>query len=69
VVRDGIDKEIVIDDVIPGDIVLLEAGGVIPGDCRLLESNSLFVDKAILTGETYPVEKLPGILPVKTPLS
>ena len=49
--------------------MLLDAGDVIPGDCLLLESNELFVDEATLTGETYPVEKLPGTLPADTPLA
>ena len=69
VLRDGIATEIPSENLIPGDIILLKAGDIIPGDCLLLESDNLFVDEAILTGETYPVEKLPGVLPVDTALS
>jgi len=69
VLRDEIEKEIPIEEVVPGDIVLLAAGDVIPGDCLLLESKELFVDEAAFTGETYPVEKNVGVLPVDTPLS
>jgi P-type Mg2+ transporter len=69
VVRDGDSKEIPIDEVVPGDIVVIKASDVIPGDCILLESKDLFVDEATLTGETYPVEKLTGILSPETPLS
>ena len=69
VLRDGMVTEIASENLIPGDIVLLKAGDVIPGDCLLLESDNLFVDEAILTGESYPAEKLPGVLPADTPLS
>jgi Mg2+-importing ATPase len=55
--------------IVPGDIAVLNAGDVIPGDCLLLESKDLFVDEATLTGETYPVEKVTGVLPAETPLS
>ncbi len=69
VLRDGIASEIAAENLIPGDIILLKAGDVIPGDCLILKSDNLFVDEAILTGESYPVEKLPGVSPSKTALS
>jgi Mg2+-importing ATPase len=69
VVRDGDSKEVPIDEIVLGDIVVIKAGDAIPGDCLLLESKDLFVDEAALTGETYPVEKAIGILPPETPLS
>ncbi len=69
VIRDGDSKEVPLEEVVPGDIVLIKASDVIPGDCLLLESRDLFVDEAALTGETYPVEKSIGILPPETPLS
>ncbi|MCK9394304.1 MAG: magnesium-translocating P-type ATPase [Methylobacter sp.] len=69
VIRGGTTTEIAAEDLIPGDIVLLKAGDVIPGDCLILESDNLFIDEAILTGESYPVEKLPGVLPADSPLS
>jgi len=69
VVRDGDSKEIPLEEIVPGDIVVIKAGDAIPGDCLLLESKDLFVDEATLTGETYPVEKSIGILPPETPLS
>jgi len=43
--------------VVKGDLILLSAGDVITGDSRLLESKDHFVDKACLTGKTFPVEK------------
>jgi Mg2+-importing ATPase len=69
VLRDGGVHEIAARDVVPGDIVILQAGDMIPADCSVLESKALFVDEATLTGETYPVEKQPGILPQETLLA
>jgi Mg2+-importing ATPase len=69
VLRDGQSVDIPIEEIVPGDVVLLNAGDIVPGDCLLLESNGLFADEATLTGETYPVEKQPGTLPVDTPLA
>jgi len=69
VVRNGGSKEVPIEEVVPGDIVIIGASDVIPGDCLLLESKDLFVDEAALTGETFPVEKSIGVLPPETPLS
>src|SRR5579871_5363677 len=67
--REGKPAEVAIEEIVPGDIVLLHAGDVIPGDSLLLESNNLFVNEAALTGETFPVEKTTGVLPPETPLS
>ena len=69
VLRDGDSIEIAVEEIVPGDIVLLKAGEMIPGDCLILESRDLFVDEATLTGETYPVEKTPGVLPDETQLA
>jgi P-type Mg2+ transporter len=69
VLRNGKIKETVIEGVVPGDIVVLSAGNIIPGDSLILESQELFIDEAAFTGETYPVEKIPGVLPVDTPLA
>ncbi len=69
VLRDGSPQEIPVEEVVPGDVVMLSAGGTIPGDCLLLESKDLFVNEATLTGETYPVGKMVGTLDPETPLS
>ncbi len=69
VLRQGITQEIPHEDVVPGDIVLLAAGGSIPGDCLVLESKDLSVNEATLTGETYPANKMSGVLPEDTGLS
>lgn len=68
VLRDGGIKEIPVEGIVPGDIVILHAGDIVPGDCLILDSKDLFIDEAMLTGETFPVEKTAGVLPVLTPL-
>ncbi len=67
--RQGAEKEIHVEEVVPGDVVLLGAGDVIPGDSLLLASQELFVDEAAFTGESYPVEKNSGVLAEDTPLA
>ncbi len=69
VFRDGRQKDIPIEDIVPGDVVILAAGDAIPGDCVVLESTDLFVDEATLTGETYPVEKIPALTATDAPLA
>lgn len=69
VLRDGQSQEIPNEEVVPGDIVVLGAGKTIPGDCLVLESKDLSVNEAALTGETYPVDKLNGVLPAVTGLN
>ena len=61
-VRDGKTLEIPVTDVVPGDLALLSAGDMIPADGLVLEACDLFVKQALLTGESYPVEKHPGAL-------
>lgn len=55
--RDGEEKEIPISDIVPGDIVLLQAGSIIPADLRLIHTKDFFVSQSILTGESMPIEK------------
>jgi P-type Mg2+ transporter len=69
VIRDGKSQEIPIEKIVPGDIIILNAGDLIPGDSIILESKDLFVNEASLTGETFPAEKTSGILLPTTPLS
>jgi Mg2+-importing ATPase len=63
VLRDGTSASISTDEIVPGDVVLLSAGSLIPADGLLIEARDFFVNQAVLTGETYPVEKTPGIVP------
>jgi len=60
VVRGGEEVAVPIDQVVPGDVVLLSAGDAVPGDGLLLSSKDLFVHEAALTGEGFPAEKEPG---------
>src|SRR3954470_21024378 len=55
--RDGQPSEIPAEGLVPGDVVMVEAGDVIPADGRLLESATLEVDESALTGESMPVSK------------
>jgi len=57
VVRGGAPREIDSEEVVPGDIVVIEAGRVIPCDLRWIEAVNLKVDESALTGESVPVEK------------
>ena len=63
--RDGQVREISSRDLVPGDVVLLEAGNVVPADLRLIESVNLRVQEAALTGESEPVEKVTAALEAK----
>src|ERR1700681_3164440 len=67
-VRNGSENEWPMEKVVPGDIIILSAGDVIPGDSLILDSKELFIDEAAFTGESYPVEKNSGIVPVDASL-
>ena len=68
VLRDGKIQEIPSENIVPGDIILLEAGDVIPGDAHLIETNQMQCDESSLTGESLPTEKNIGKLVKDTPL-
>ncbi len=59
VLRDGEFRPIPTEEVVPGDVVLLSAGSLIPADGVVLDTRDFFVNQAVLTGETFPVEKKP----------
>jgi len=61
VLRDGKEQKIPAKDVVPGDILLLEAGDIVAADSRLIEVSSLHIDEASLTGESVPSEKVTSI--------
>jgi len=68
--RDGQDVELPVEEIVPGDLILLQPGRRVPADARLLESYSLAADEASLTGESVPVEKdAHMLLPDKTALA
>ncbi len=58
VLRDGVIVSVKSEDLVVGDMVLLEAGDSVPADCRILESASLKIEEAALTGESVPVNKM-----------
>ncbi len=62
VLREGKEYDIPSADIVPGDMVILEAGDVVPADGRILESHELGIDEASLTGESIPVTKSEDIL-------
>lgn len=66
VLRDGSRREVPMAELVPGDVVLLAAGDLLPADCRVLEARDFFVNQALLTGESYPVEKHSGELATPT---
>jgi len=57
VLRDGIIKEVLTQNLVPGDMVILETGAIIPADLRLTEAINLKIQESALTGESVPVEK------------
>ena len=57
VIRDGTHQEVPASQIVPGDLVLLEAGNYVPADLRLLEAVNLRIDEAALTGESVAVQK------------
>ncbi|RXK86484.1 cation-translocating P-type ATPase [Filimonas effusa] len=57
VMRDGKPREIDSEEMVPGDIILVEAGDMVPADGRIVESTQLQADESALTGESVPVEK------------
>lgn len=68
VIRDEKIQEIPSENIVPGDILFLEAGDVIAGDGHLIESNQLQCNESSLTGESLPIEKNTEILPTDTAL-
>lgn len=65
VLRDGAIVNVKSEDLVVGDVILLEAGDAVPADCRLLESASLKIEEAALTGESVPVNKVIELLGLK----
>lgn len=68
VLRDGVEVRIPSREIVPGDIMVLEAGDRIPADARLAEIHALKCDEAPLTGESFPVEKSLKLMPPDAPV-
>jgi len=67
--RDGIEKEVYVDEIVPGDIILLNAGDIIAADAYIIEANDLHINESALTGESFPAEKFEGNCTKIAPLS
>lgn len=65
VLRDGKMHILKSEELVPGDIVILEAGDAISADCRILESHSMKIEESAITGESVPVSKIINILQLK----
>src|SRR5262245_31056289 len=68
VVRDGAERTLPVSTLVPGDVILLSAGNLIPADGLVFEAKDFLVSEASLTGESYPVEKQPGVVPAGSPI-
>jgi Ca2+-transporting ATPase len=69
VLRAGEVRIVPSDQLVPGDIVLLQSGDKVPADLRLFQCRDLQIDESMLTGESAPVEKLTDVLDEQTPLA
>ncbi len=65
VIRDGIQITVRSEELVPGDIVVLEAGDAVPADCRIIDCFSLKAEEAALTGESVPVLKISDAIELK----
>ena len=67
VIRDGRQQAVPAQTIVPGDLVMLAAGNLIPADGLIVEASNFLVTEASLTGESFPIEKHPGILRAEAP--
>ncbi|HEY5754414.1 MAG TPA: magnesium-translocating P-type ATPase [Steroidobacter sp.] len=68
VFRDGQTRSVPTEEIVPGDVVLLSAGNLVPADALVFEATDGFVSESVLTGESFPVEKEPGVIAFDAPL-
>ncbi len=69
VIRDGQSTSVPVEEVVPGDLVLLSAGSIVPADAVILEAAECHVSEAVLTGESFPVRKQAGTSAVAASLA
>ena len=67
--RDGQQMDVPAQDIVPGDIILLEAGDRVPADARLIDASNLKVNEATLTGESVAVDKFTKVIPGELSIS
>jgi P-type Mg2+ transporter len=68
VLRDRKEHTVPLEQIVPGDIVLLSAGSLVPADAIILAAADGYVSESVLTGESFPVSKAPGAVAADTPL-
>jgi len=68
-VRDGVERIVPVDTIVPGDVIVLSAGNLVPADGLVIEATDFLVNEASLTGESFPVERQPGVVPPETPIA
>lgn len=69
VVRNSEVKSILSEDLVPGDVIMLQSGNKVPADCRIIESAALMADEGVLTGESGSIEKSEEVLYGEHPLA
>ncbi|MCU0855123.1 MAG: magnesium-translocating P-type ATPase [Rhodobacteraceae bacterium] len=69
VLRDGAEHVVPVTGIVPGDVILLQAGNLIPADGRVIAAQDFLVSEASMTGESFPVEKRPGVVAAGAALS
>lgn len=57
VIRNGEKYELPVEEIVPGDLIFLNAGDLVPADARVVEAKDFFINQSALTGESFPVEK------------
>ena len=69
VVRNGVKQTVPVSSIVPGDLILLSAGNLIPADGVVIEAEDFLVSEASMTGESFPVEKRPGVISPDAPIA
>ena len=69
VIRDGVEQEVTVSTIVPGDLIVLSAGNLIPADGVVIDAADFLVTEASMTGESFPVEKRPGIVRTDAPIT
>jgi P-type Ca2+ transporter type 2C len=69
VIRDGREREVAVEQLVPGELLVLREGERVPADARLVLAAGLAIDESTLTGESLPVDKSTDVLPLETGLA
>ena len=68
VLRDSIEQVVPVRELVPGDVIVLSAGNLVPADGRVIAAQDFLVAEASITGESFPVEKRPGVVRMDAPM-